>query len=223
MSLSPLPIQKNPSYSELKQRIVELSERTNSLFALRVNLLPASETPKFIFAKENATLELPSLETIISDVQLLKENLTACDEDLTTCDEDLTICDEIVEKNINCGARDDVYDIVGYEGSTCGEDTDVVWSTDFKTGRLNLKDDSFYIMAMDWSGWGTNTRYQIVKSLDGSIWEAWDPYNDGNFRSLGKSWDSGLVGLSFVIYAYNFVQPTTTKRAVGMFDYPDNP
>ena len=81
MSLSPLAIQKNPSYSELRQRVVELTEVANALTAIKVSPIASNAKPTFTLSATNSTLNLPDLAPIIKDVEELKAAAVECEEE----------------------------------------------------------------------------------------------------------------------------------------------
>jgi hypothetical protein len=96
MSVAPIPVVTDFSYTELKERVEVLSRRVNSLTAMEVSLIDIDQTPSINITEDNSLLKLPDLSQI--DCEELAEDLIACDEALVIAQAEIADLKEELEE-----------------------------------------------------------------------------------------------------------------------------
>ena len=75
MALIPIEIPDSPSLAQMQVIQMQVSKRMNVFMEMVADLVEQEGTAAFIFAGENAKLNLPSLDKVIREIQKRKDDL----------------------------------------------------------------------------------------------------------------------------------------------------
>lgn len=95
--LNPLPVDKNMSYSEMRDTVALLVDRMNTLNAITVFESQSIVVPRFNISETSAKLDLPSLSELLEKITILETAVNEQSEQLGTCESESSELQEILD------------------------------------------------------------------------------------------------------------------------------
>lgn len=95
--LNPLTVDKNMSYSEMRDTVALLVDRMNTLNAITVFESQSTVVPRFNISETSAKLDLPSLSELLEKITILETAVNEQSEQLGTCESESSELQDILD------------------------------------------------------------------------------------------------------------------------------
>ena len=159
-----LRINNNPSYSELKQSIKDLTKVANTLNELKVTIIDSEKRPSFNISDSSATLNLP--ESVLTDCTECEDALAAAEAEVVSLEAEI---DDLTERLTElCENRP--YGFFGFTTSREIADgsTGSSRNRDVYAPRITLQLNSYPIDASSDLTWTTTSDQNYLNSFNDS-------------------------------------------------------